>query len=114
MGFLLAFSGALWGGWCLRLCFFGDGYVMYRSSLPPASRGCARRYVIPSICLVWIRLFLRFASSRALLSSSSVMGMCSIIAFCASMTGRLVQTWGAFAVRMVCTSLLANSRVRLC
>ena len=92
---------------------FPVGYVTYRSSLFPPNRGCARRYVIPSICLVWIRLTLRFASRRELLSSSSVMGMCSVIVLCDRMT-YLAQTWGACEDRTVFTNLLSSSMVRFC
>ena len=97
--------------WFVFGIVYWDGYVTYHSSLFPAKRGCARRYVIPSICLVWIRLTLWFALSRSLLSSSSVMGMCSIIVSRARMTDLLVQTWGAFEDRMVLTNVLASSRV---
>ena len=86
---------------------------MYHSSLSPASRGCARRYVMPSICLIRIRLTLRFASRRALMSSSSVMGMCAVIVLRAGITD-LAQEWGACDVRIVSTNLLASSRVRFC
>ena len=92
---------------------FRGGYATYQSSLFPASRGCARRYSMPSICLVWIRLTLRFASSGALLSSSSVMGMCSVIVLCDRMT-YLAQTWGACEDRTVFTNLLSSSMVRFC
>ena len=68
------------------------GYEACHSPLFPSSRGCARRYVMPSVCLVWIRLFLRLASSRGVLSSSAVMGMYSIVALFAAMTDLLAQT----------------------